>query len=115
MNLKLASVLVDRKLLKEDCEIDARYLANGLSSATHTVLGTFYIKSVDKQEETINFQVANVKDGTIRIVEARDIVAIDGMDPVRYAAVYNIKADGGKAVQGKRRGRRPKVMREEEF
>lgn len=41
-------------------------------------------------------------------MEFERIEAIDGMDIVRFASVYNIKADGSSKSQGKKRGRKPK-------
>lgn len=40
-------------------------------------------------------------------IPAADITSIEGMDPERFAASYDIKPDGEKKVY-KRRGRKPK-------
>ena len=39
---------------------------------------------------------------------ARDIVALDGMDPSRYVDIYDINPDGTQKRVGKKRGRKPK-------
>ena len=38
------------------------------------------------------------------------ITAIEGMDPERFAKVYNINPDGTSKAPGKKRGRKPKKV-----
>ena len=37
-----------------------------------------------------------------------NVQEVDGMDPVRLASIFNIKADGSDKAPGKKRGRKPK-------
>ena len=46
--------------------------------------------------------------GSKYVMYVDDVQEIDGMTPERFAAVYNIKPDGGKKAVGKKRGRKPK-------
>ena len=38
-----------------------------------------------------------------------DVQEVDGMNPVRLASIFNIKADGTDKIAGKKRGRKPKT------
>lgn len=111
MDKSLATKLIDKRLINESTEVVARYKGSSISGDT-SVVGTD-IFSVDQvlgadQEGVIFIRVTSTRDGSKRIICHRDIIEIDGMEPNRFASVYNIKADGGDAAVGKRRGRKPK-------
>ncbi len=111
MDKSLATKLIDKNLINENTEVVARYKGSSISGDA-SVVGTD-IFSVDKvlglvDEEKIFIQVTSTRDGSKRVICHRDIIEIDGMEPNRFASVYNIKADGGDATVGKRRGRKPK-------
>lgn len=110
MDNKLAEALFNKGVLPAGTEVRARHKAMGLGSVD-TVLVTNYFSitgSVVKEDGRVMFKLADTRSGKPAIVYAEAIDEIDGMDPVRFANVYNITADGGKAVLGKRRGRKPK-------
>jgi hypothetical protein len=75
---------------------------------TVTAQGTFTIKDVNTVNENVIFQLISTFDGSLRTATSDQILTIDGMDPLRYASVYGIKANGGSAAQQRRRGRKPK-------
>lgn len=110
MDNKLAEALIARNLLPAGTEVRAKYKAMGLGSVNNVLVsGDFSIAGHKvKEDGTIRFRLADLRSGAPTNVDAEAIEDIDGMDPVRFAAVWDITADGGKAVVGKRRGRKPK-------
>lgn len=111
MDKTLTTKLIERGLINSETEVTARYKGIGVSGDL-SVKGTevFAVsKLLGEQQDLILFEVTSIRDGAKRNVSHRDIIEIDGMDPHRFAAVYDIKADGQNAVVGKRRGRKPKV------
>lgn len=110
MDPKLAEALVARGVLSAGTEVEARYLGAGLSGKFDTLVsGAFTIESAYLNTEgTIYFSLSSTADGSSRKLPALAVTSIDGMDPARFASVYDIKADGDAAKVGKRRGRKPK-------
>jgi hypothetical protein len=110
MDIKLAEALVAKNLLVEGTEVEAAYLSTSLGGiGQHLVRGEFTInKPIKRQDGSLAFSLTSTRDGTSRNLPAISITAIDGMDPARFASVYDVKADGNAAVVGKRRGRKPK-------
>lgn len=110
MDLNLAISLVNKGVLNEGTEIEARYRAAGLGGVgTVVVAGEFTIDRVGQaQDGRLVFEATSTADGKKKWLPAEAITSIDGMEPARFAAVYNIKADGSGAKMGKRRGRKPK-------
>jgi len=117
MDNKLAEALVQKGVLKEGTEVRAKHKAMGLGSVNNVIVsGDFSISATHIREDgRVVFKLADLRSGAPSSVFAEDIEDIDGMDPVRFASVYDITADGGKAVVGKRRGRKPKNRQIEEF
>lgn len=110
MNPVLAQKLIDKGVLAPEAEVEAEYPTLAMGGYSTTVgRGIFLIKHILPQPDSALFEVISTRDGSTRQISSENIVAIDGMDPVRYASVYNIKPDGVDAKLGKRRGRRPKV------
>lgn len=106
MESKLAKTLIDKQIIKRDTEVIVEYNAIDLSGQPRSrVQGNFVVTRVADQTVFVTSTV----DGRKRKVLAEDIVSIDGMDPVRLARNYNIKADGSTSIPGKRRGRKPKI------
>jgi len=117
MDNKLAEALVLKGVLKEGTEVRAKHKAMGLGSVVNVIVsGEFSITGTKILEDgRVYFKLADLRSGAPSSVFAEDIEIIDGMDPVRFANVYNITADGGKAILGKRRGRKPKNRQIEDF
>ncbi len=111
MNKSLATKLVAKNLINETTEVVARYRGSSISGDPNMVFtGIFSVVAtlIGADGETISFHVQSTRDGHNRVVKYSDILEIDGMEPNRFASVYNIKADGVDAKVGKRRGRKPK-------
>ena len=111
MNQSLATKLIAKNLINENTEVVARYKGSSISGDPSMIFtGIFSVVStlVGADGKTISFHVVSTLDGHRRIVKHSDILEIDGMDPNRFASVYDIKADGVDATIGKRRGRKPK-------
>ena len=110
MDNKLAEALVLKGVLKPGTEVRAKHKAMGLGSVNNVIVsGDFSIvTSKIREDGRVLFKLADLRSGAPATVFADDVEDIDGMDPVRFASVYNITAEGDKAVLGKRRGRKPK-------
>lgn len=110
MDNKLAEALVLKGVLPAGTEVKAKHLVMGLGSVNNVmVVDNFSVTSTRIRDDgTVVFKLADLRSGAPSQVVAEDVSEIDGMDPVRFADVYNITADGGKAILGKRRGRKPK-------
>lgn len=110
MDNKLAEALVAKNHLPAGTEVRAKHTAMGLGSVNNVIVTSdFSITStVVREDGKVVFKLADLRSGAPSLVFAEAIEEIDGMDPVRFASVWNITADGGKAIMGKRRGRKPK-------
>jgi hypothetical protein len=110
MDNKLAEALVNRGVLPAGTEVQAVHMAMGLGSVNNVeVMSGFSITQTKiRSDGQVVFTLANLRDGASTVVLAPAIQDIDGMDPVRFANVYDITPEGGKVVLGKRRGRKPK-------
>ena len=117
MDNKLAEALVIKNVLPAGTEVRAKYKAVSLGSVNRvTVTGEFSIAEAKIREDgKVEFYLRSLRDGAPTHVLADAIEDIDGMDPIRFASVYNITPEGGKAVLGKRRGRKPKNRKLEDF
>lgn len=114
MDNTLATVLVEKKHLKEEMEVTARYLGADLSGLNKVnVTGEFFIQRIQEyvkdDEKRLVFVLRSTKDGSLKKVWSEAIEKIEGMPPDRFASVYNIKADGSSAATKKKRGRKPKL------
>jgi hypothetical protein len=110
MENKLAEALAVKGVLPAGTEVEARYTGVGLGAVSNVkVTGYFSIVSIGKKKSgDIVFTLAGLRDGAVSKVLAEDVINIDGMDPARFASVYDIKADGNVAAPKARRGRKPK-------
>jgi hypothetical protein len=109
MDSKLAEALVAKGVLGAGTEVEARYLGAGLSGKFDMLVsGGFTIEGASLSGGTVYFTLTSTADGSQKRLPALAVTSIDGMDPERFASVYNVKADGGEAKVGKRRGRKPK-------
>ncbi|RYD44948.1 MAG: hypothetical protein EOP83_31090, partial [Verrucomicrobiaceae bacterium] len=109
MNISLLKVLIERNIIGVRTEIDARYrgrdiAGNPLVAAT----GTFLILEINPTESGYSFLCADTIDGQRRRLSGDQIVGVDGMDPIRLAANYELDENGNKVKVGKRRGRKPR-------
>lgn len=112
MNNSLLKTLVDRNLITHRTELDATYRGRdiaGMPSVATT--GTFLVLSITANEDgTYLFGCADTVAGKRRNIPGANIVAIDGMDPIRFAANFELTEEGEPMKVGKRRGRKPKAL-----
>lgn len=101
----LIQTLLSRKLIREDAMLSGRVPSAGLGGITTLVKkNVIFVEAHEKE-----YFVCKDIHGNRCYMRFSDLEAIDGMDLPRYAKVYNIKADGGTAKTGKKRGRKPKA------
>lgn len=110
MDSKLAAALVNKGVLPAGTEVRAKHKAMGLGSVNNVIVTSDFsiTGAVVREDGKVVFKLADLRSGAPSSVFAEAVEEIDGMDPVRFASVYNITEDGGKAILGKRRGRKPK-------
>lgn len=113
INNDLFTALVNAKVIKEGTEIDAYYRGKDLAGDNAVATrGTFVIVTATETEAGYTFLCASVVNGSRRTIPSQDVIIIDGMEPARLASTYGLSLSGQTLKQGKRRGRRPKHLRE---
>lgn len=101
--MSLVKILVDSKLIAVDMLAEGKVLAKGLGATAHLVNKELRITAVNDT----SFKCVD-RLGQPFLMDFVNVHRIDGMDLDRFAAVYNIKADGSIKSTGKKRGRKPK-------
>lgn len=112
MHADLLRLFVERGVIKSRTEIDAVY--RGFDMGGDTLVraqGTFLVLGIVPTETSYNFTCASTIDGQRRMIAGASITRIDGMDPERLAANFNLTPEGVSVKVGKRRGRKPKKDR----
>jgi hypothetical protein len=113
MHHNLAEALVTKGVIKYDTEVEATCITKDISGMKRIdVVHTFLVKRIIKQlNGDVIFDLAQIN-GERAKIKAEHILTIDGMDPARIANVYNLKVDGSEKTTGKKRGRKPKYLRQ---
>jgi hypothetical protein len=106
---QLISTLVERQALTKDNVITASYTVRDGLGRSMTRVGDFGIIDLATNDENFSFTLQHVTEKNHIRINDDMIIAIDGMDPTRYAEVYDINADGSSKKMGKKRGRKPKI------
>ncbi|MFA5490840.1 MAG: hypothetical protein WC284_16795 [Candidimonas sp.] len=107
MLVNLAEILVQKGLLKQHMEVDARYHSIGIDHQEVVAESTFTIEEIKKDTNGVNFLLSRAADGKKVLAAPTNIFRIDGMDPIRYARVYGINVDGSHVGRTRRkRGRK---------
>lgn len=111
MKQSLAEALIQRGILANNSRIIAKcpIPAMGDMPAEQKLILT--VDRIIFEGGTIKFHSVH-KTGRKYSVPCENVEQIDGMHPVRLAAAYDIKPDGIKKVEGKKRGRKPKSLQE---
>ena len=92
MDKKLGETLIQRKIVKEDTEIEAWYKANEFGGGYFDQLGMFTINKIDQNTQgEVCFHARSNIDGKWHDFGYNDIVKIDGMEPSKLANAYGIK------------------------
>lgn len=99
----LVKVLVDGNLIVPDMLVEGKVYSTSLGQGITLVTKELLITSIDK-----DIFLCRDRLGLKHLMRFVNVDRIDGMDLDRFAAVYNIKADGTVRNTGKKRGRKPK-------
>lgn len=111
MNANLFEVLVDRNIINEQTEIEARVRKNDLSGCSYMKFeGSYYYvaHSMNDDETDGSIIATDTRDGSLATITMSDIISVDGMEPLRLASIYALNEIGESVKQGARRGRKPK-------
>jgi hypothetical protein len=105
----LAEALITRGIINNKTRIIATcpITAMGHMPAYSSIQLT--VTRIVAEDGAIKFH-SESKTGRKYSVPCEEITIIDGMAPERLAAAYDIKADGLKKIDGKKRGRKPKAL-----
>lgn len=105
MNTLLVQTLIEKNGIGIGTELHAYYQGVDISGARLArSRGIFLVSGAKKYKNgEIVFMVENEKDIVIR---ASDIIAINGMEPIRVANAMGFDLDGDKIVPLKKRGQR---------
>jgi hypothetical protein len=111
MKTDLVQKLIEKGAIKQRTEIEAYYKGIDLSGARLArVRGNFIVLGARLVEGRISFDGLSTIDGTRERFLADDILMVDGMDPERFAHNFGLDINGETLRQGKRRGRKPKIL-----
>lgn len=105
MNLPLIKVLLEKNLIPVNSLLTGRVRARTLGGIGKVHKNVYFTGTVNPR----GF-VSRDETGNGYVIEYEDLEAIDGMDLARFARVYNIREDGSKTTPGKKRGRKPKTL-----
>lgn len=109
MHPDLLRLFVERGVIQNRTEIDAQYRGRDMGGdGLVKSVGTFLILGIESSEQGYVFNCASTHDGRRRLIPGSAICRIDGMDPDRLAANFNLTPEGTSVKVGKRRGRKPK-------
>lgn len=110
MHKGLATALVEKGVIGYNTKVTAKHEIQSFSTKTQST-SVFLFKRLIQDNENIFFELVSPDDLIKHTLPAENILNIDGMDPVRIAAVYNLRADGNPKITGKKRGRKPKNLK----
>jgi hypothetical protein len=108
MKRQLAEALINRGIMKPGTLLYGYTETSGLGQTLQTL-------PLELMMEDFDGVIFKCRDrlGKKFTMHINDVKEVDGMDPIRLASVFDIKADGGNKVAGKKRGRKPKVKTEQ--
>lgn len=102
------SALLEKHALGEDNIITAKYTIRDLFGRTFDRMSEFRISTVRQDQNNLMFQLISLSENQRVHVGPESIMLIDGMEPARYADIYDLLPDGSTKKVGKKRGRKPK-------
>jgi hypothetical protein len=109
MNASLISALIEKHAFVSDTIITANYSMIDLHGRQFSKTGEFRLQRIMKSKGIPVFELKNIAGGPAKIiVMPEEICAIDGMDLMRYADIYDLHPDGSSKKVGRKRGRKPK-------
>lgn len=101
----LLKTLLERQLIPNNSVFSGRVRAPTLGGTSLKVRKDVFYSGLNKQGFVCRDELARTY-----VMEFDDLEAIDGMDIVRFARVYNIKENGSTGKAEKKRGRKPKAV-----
>lgn len=100
--------LVESGAIRDNTELTTFFGAKGLDGRPNSRrIGRFYVKSASKKANTIEFKAFG--EGQWLTISNKDIIDIDGMEPLRFAEFHGVKPNGQVKPKGKKRGRKTKA------
>lgn len=108
MKNQLAQTLAEKGLLNQGSKITAKCPITAMGHAPAEAYIPLIVNKVEILNEVTIFHSVT-KEGRRYKISSEDISMIDGMEPERLAAAFDIKPDGGNKPAGKKRGRKPKA------
>lgn len=111
MKTEVVKKLIDKGAIKRETEVEAHYKGKGLDGQRlGRSRGVFLVLGARLMEDMVEFDTVDTRWGERQSIKADDIIAIDGMDPARFANIFGLTEEGEVLKQGKRRGRKPKAL-----
>ena len=108
MKSTLAQALIERGVINRNTRIIADCPIRAMGDIPTEVEMTLTVDKATMESGTIKLYASD-RSGRKFAVPSEKVKWIDGMNPVRLAAAYDIKPDGLKRAPGKKRGRKPKI------
>lgn len=111
MKTEVVKKLIEKGAIKRETEVEAHYKGNDLSGGPLArSRGIFLVLGARLMEDQVTFDAIDTRWGSRQQIHSDDIIAIDGMDPARFANIFGLTEEGEVLKQGKRRGRKPKAL-----
>ena len=104
MNSKLAESLMNKNIIKPGTLVYGRTTVSGLGQTLTTAPVEVMVENFQN-----NTFYCRDRTGKQYVMPVENVDEVDGMNPVRLASIFNIKADGSDKAAGKKRGRKPKT------
>lgn len=111
MKTEVVKKLIEKGAIKRETEVEAHYKGRDLSGCPLSrSRGIFLVLGARLMEDQVTFDTIDTRWGQRQQIHSNDIIAIDGMEPERFANIFGFTEDGDVLKQGKRRGRKPKAL-----
>lgn len=105
MKLNFLKSLINHNVVKPGVELDAFIKVKILGSELHTIENRhFMITKINMDDDKVIFDTVSSYDGQKTRINHESVTLIDGMDPYRYASVFDIDENGNKVEPAKKRG-----------
>ncbi len=114
MHDRLAEIFIQKGIIRHNTNVSANYVTEQFGGVLKLeALSDFLvIRAIKMEDGSIVFDLKQVNSNARHRVPASAIQKIEGMDPARIASVYNLKADGTQKTIGRKRGRKPRIIKE---
>lgn len=111
MEVGLIEGFVNKNVLVPGAELTVMRPLWGLGGSNQgQTKETVNLSYIIRAEKDVEFHCTSTVDGKKYQVKPSQILFIDGMEPIKLASVYGLKSDGTNKEQGKKRGRKPKIL-----